>query len=459
MIKSLRIQNFKCWKDTGEFRLAPITGFFGTNSSGKSSILQFLLMLKQTVESSNRSQVLNLGDEKSYTQLGTFGDIVFCGAEIHEETLRWDLSWRPIFHTIPWPGIRVLFTRDEDVLFELDKMSFEAAVGQILVNGLPYTAVEHFRYYFTKMGSETQSEVGVKRVTEFGYEVTSIDFPLTPNQHVADNPLPLKCYGFQPQARDRFVNGWALPVFEALFQEVFTSTEYLGPLRAEPKSAYVWAGTNASGVGKGGEYAVEALLASRKDGITVEARVATWLRDLGLVDSLSIDELVPGSGHFRVLVKTTAESAPVPITKVGFGISQVLPVLVLCSLAMNKENEISILILEQPELHLHPKAQMELADVLVEVANSGKVQIILESHSEHLLMRLQRRIAEKAIEKDDVALYFCTKPGDEAHLKELELNNFGYITNWPQDFFGDQLRERTEMMEAALERERQGEAA
>src|SRR5712692_7592573 len=78
MITRLKAQNFKSWKDTGELRFAPLTGLFGTNSSGKTSILQVLLMLKQTVESSDPNRVLNLGgDEKSAVDLGTFVDVIF----------------------------------------------------------------------------------------------------------------------------------------------------------------------------------------------------------------------------------------------------------------------------------------------------------------------------------------------------------------------------------------------
>jgi predicted ATPase len=72
MINRLRVQGFKPWKDTGDLRIAPITGLFGTNSSGKTAILQMLLMLKQTVESTDRSRVLYLGDERTYVDLGTF---------------------------------------------------------------------------------------------------------------------------------------------------------------------------------------------------------------------------------------------------------------------------------------------------------------------------------------------------------------------------------------------------
>src|SRR5579863_4841737 len=81
MITNLRAQNFKSWKDTGDLRLAPLTGLFGTNSSGKSSILQVLLMMKQTAEHRDPKRVLKLGedypgDERLYVDLRSFGDLI-----------------------------------------------------------------------------------------------------------------------------------------------------------------------------------------------------------------------------------------------------------------------------------------------------------------------------------------------------------------------------------------------
>ena len=113
------------------------------------------------------------------------------------------------------------------------------------------------------------------------------------------------------------------------------------------------------------------------------------------------------------------------------------------------------MILEQPEIHLHPAAQAGLADVFVDAWKRRKVQVIVESHSEHLLRRLQRRIAEEEIPQEDVGLFFCS-PGDEASkLEELQVDQFGNIANWPKDFFGDQFGEIASMSEAALKR-RQG---
>src|ERR1700723_1333118 len=93
MITNLRARNFKSWKDTGDLRLAPLTGLFGTNSSGKSRILQVLFMMKQTAESSDPNRPLILGgDPQPYVDLGTFVDLIYR----HEpaRTLALSLTWR-----------------------------------------------------------------------------------------------------------------------------------------------------------------------------------------------------------------------------------------------------------------------------------------------------------------------------------------------------------------------------
>ncbi len=94
MFSKLQFQNFKSWKDTGDITIAPITGFFGTNSSGKTAILQFLLMLKQTVESSDRQRILHMGgDNQSYVDLGTSYDLIH--QHILPGTISFSLTWHP----------------------------------------------------------------------------------------------------------------------------------------------------------------------------------------------------------------------------------------------------------------------------------------------------------------------------------------------------------------------------
>ena len=81
MLRELQIQNFKAWADSGKIRFAPLTIFCGNNSSGKSSISQFLLMLKQTVESYDRQRVIHFGDKESIIDLGSYKDIIYRGQQ------------------------------------------------------------------------------------------------------------------------------------------------------------------------------------------------------------------------------------------------------------------------------------------------------------------------------------------------------------------------------------------
>ena len=97
----------------------------------------------------------------------------------------------------------------------------------------------------------------------------------------------------------------------------------------------------------------------------------------------------------------------------------------------------STVILEQPEIHLHPLAQAGLADLIIQAATSRKVQVLIESHSEHLLLRLQRRVAEGGVSADDVKLYFCEAPHGVSKLMPLEMDPLGNIRNWPDNFMGD----------------------
>ncbi|MCI0442905.1 DUF3696 domain-containing protein, partial [bacterium] len=149
----------------------------------------------------------------------------------------------------------------------------------------------------------------------------------------------------------------------------------------------------------------------------------------------------------------TLNSPEVLITDVGFGVSQILPAIVLCYSA--PEN--SIIILEQPEIHLHPAVQAGLADVFIDAVKTRNVQIIFESHSEHLLRRLQLRIAQEKINPKMTAMYFCEADVDQSRLMPLNVDLFGNISNWPKNFFGDQFGEIAEMTKAALERKRKAQ--
>ena len=181
---------------------------------------------------------------------------------------------------------------------------------------------------------------------------------------------------------------------------------------------------------------------------------STWLKDLGLISSFEVQPITPGGQLFQVWVRRSPKAARVLITDVGFGVSQILPVIALCYYAPKG----STLILEQPEIHLHPAVQSGLVDVIIDAIHKRGIQIILESHSEHLLRRLQRRMAEEKLSPQDAALYFCSSERGESRITPLELDNFGNISNWPDNFFGDEFGELAAAQEAIINRKLNGAA-
>ena len=183
--------------------------------------------------------------------------------------------------------------------------------------------------------------------------------------------------------------------------------------------------------------------------------IAYWLNELGMIDAFRIEEISPGTNLYRAMIKTTPRAVPTPLTDVGFGVSQVLPVLVL----LYYVPEGSTVLMEQPEIHLHPAVQSGLADVMLNVAKVRDLQIVVESHSEHLMRRLQRRVAEGKESPEDVKLYFVKSKEGIAYAEDLRLNEWGEIENWPPSFFGDELGEVSAIAEASLTRKMERQSA
>ena len=459
MITQILAKNFKSWADTGSVRLAPITGLFGSNSSGKTSLIQLFLMLKQTADSPDRSQVLNLGDDRNLVELGTFQELVY--AHDLERSITIDLDWKlPEKMTVEDPK------QKDAVLFDANSIGFSTQVGW--TNGasskdIGRLSVQEMKYRFA--GAECgMKHIGGKR-NDFDLVDTHSTFNFTRVQgRPWKLPPPSKFYGFPDQVRAYYQNAGFLSDLELQFEQLFSRVFYLGPLREYPKRQYQWAGAQPADMGRRGERVVEALLASRESGAafsrgkgrkrqTLEERVAWWLKELGLISSFEVRPITDGGKLFQVWVRRQPKAPEVLITDVGFGVSQILPVITLCYYAP----EGSTIILEQPEIHLHPRVQAGLADVFVEVVKQRKVQIILESHSEHLLRRLQVRIAQEKISKNDTALYLCSTDKGESELLEFKLDIFGNILNWPKDFFGDEMAEIADMQRAIIERKHRGE--
>jgi predicted ATPase len=461
MFTALHLKNFKSWRDTGPIRLAPITALFGPNSSGKSSLLQSLLLLRQTTESADRSRVLDLGGPNSLVDLGTYDDIIFRhnpGSPLYIE-VEWTES-----ESVQVVDLLQQARKKQSTLISSTNLGLEVTIDL----DRKTAPVQQVAY---RLGG---TRFWMTRHPDQRYELGSDDYNFVRTQGRAwQLPPPTRFYGFPDQVRLYYQNAEFLADLELKFEQACGRIRYLGPLREDPKRQYIFAGGAPSDVGRRGELAVDALIATQTDGrkisrgwqastrrrrlkaIPIEQLVAEWLKELGLIHSFELQPLDDRRTLYRVQVRRTERSVPVLLTDVGFGISQVLPVLVLLAYS----NRGDTVILEQPEIHLHPAVQSGLADIIIETAQMRGIQVIVESHSEHLLTRLQRRIAEKdlprgiTIRPDDVSMYFCQQVDDESRIAELEIDAFGNITNWPRDFFGNPLEDSVAMVEAAARRD------
>lgn len=428
------MKNFKSWKDSGKVELVPLTGFFGTNSSGKSSLLQMLLLLKQTAEHSSPEKVIFFGDEDSLVNLGDFREVIHnhdpdvllaleFGSKLRNSlpirTLQSDIHSRSGYSYQP---------------LDIGHFTFDTAIRE----NFGSLFVKHFSY---TIGSEPIQKITCKDDCLYYGDMNWGDASVINIYSASDTASA------QP-----------LRQFSSAFEELFSHVYYLGPTRVHPQRLYHWERTHPKEIDLWGNKAVDALLSARVRQLTtahngervpIEGRISKWLQKMELAHSFSLVPKGPlEDNNYEIRIRKTQNSAEVTLADLGHGVSDLFPLLVHCCYVP----EGSTLILEQPGIHLHPMAQAQLADLFLEVITERNLQILVESHSEYLLTRLQRRVAEKRIGQDDVAPYFCRNINGISTIERLEVTESGDIKNWPENFFGDVMGDMFAMTDKQVER-------
>ncbi len=215
---------------------------------------------------------------------------------------------------------------------------------------------------------------------------------------------------------------------------------YISPLRAFPKRYYFLDESNVSSSldSIDGDNLTE-VLKKEKD---VSSKVNKWLNKFDL--SVSIEDVKEVIHRLKI----KQNGLNLDITDVGFGISQVLPIIIQGFLS--KKN--SLTIIEQPEIHLHPMMQAELADLFIDVVNTQEKNndkvLLIETHSEAILKRLRRRIAEGKIKNSDVAIYFIkgrTNKNSSSTIERLPISETGAF-DWPKEFYSTDYEDTTEFL-------------
>jgi len=445
MWTELQIKNFKGFADTGLLKLKPINVLIGPNSSGKSSILKAFLLLKQTVESSDFSS--HLVTNGNYLDLGGFREIVH--KEKLDSEIEFYLSWDPFY----FPKLKKQLPNVHPFLapqmsFSGLKMSFiRKTDGQIVLKNLDFK-------------SENDSIISLKRSPKGGYSVI-IETPFAKKMlkfSASRLYIPSKFYFFSSEflgdvyKKDSIVFHF-LKELPGLIERLSYNNYYLGPLRDYPKRSYTLTGeTTPRDVGSKGEDTIK-LLVLEKDKKNLLELLSYWLDKLKVAESAIIKSK---GADYQLLIKDMKSEFSINISDTGFGASQIIPVIIE---SIYSPRFASILI-EQPEIHLNPLVQSNLADLFIDIAKSKdyKKQFIIETHSEHIINRIRRRIAEgKTISgdnftTDDVNIFYCYKENGECKIRNLTINDLGQIEDWPEGFFEEEYRDMNAQMDAIFKK-------
>ena len=245
---------------------------------------------------------------------------------------------------------------------------------------------------------------------------------------------------------------WASYVIHHFFGR---EVKYLGPLRKAPQVLYDPRLRDLD-LGLSGEYTAAILHANSEhqvvpiseqesDRVSLQSEVNLWLNRFGLASEARLAD----RGRLGIGLKITLISSEqtVDLTSVGVGVSQILPVIVLCLLTDPGE----LVILEQPELHLHPALQQQLGDFLLDCANSGR-QVLVETHSEHLVNRVRRRVADlSGADEGMVGLLFAEQRDGVTDFRQSVINPYGGTeAEWPEGFFDVSAREAQALVATSL---------
>lgn len=378
-------------------------------------------MLKQTVEATDAGIHLHLGAGLADgIDLGAFGDVV----NRHDENLELGV------------GLDIV---EEGVSVDV---RFRQVAGRPVIESLTY-----------RMRAEKAEVVRTAKA----YQLSSPRFRLPNWDGAKDVHEPKKAYEpgrgveFSEEALADLGPTLGPQVRKAMvtLKDAFKTFHYLGPLRPQPAREVTWMQQDPTTLGPTGSATVQALIGSstRRESSALLADVSKWLRRLDLADGIELRRL---GSSLLYQVEVIRGSSRSNLVDVGYGVSQVLPVIVL----LHFVPEGSVILCEDPEAHLHPMAQAGLADLFVDLAQKRRLQILLETHSEHLFRRLQYLIAARTTRSEDCALYYVERDEPSAKLTVLESDEFGRVKNWPRHLFGDAMGETERQVRRIVERQK-----
>jgi predicted ATPase len=485
-IKYISLDNFRVFKDKAKLEICPITYLIGPNSSGKSSILKALLLLKNN--SSNDLQVLdftgmkhNLGSfENSRNVNNNANEKIIFGLEANisnQNFLRGSFfkesitTKRGVYNILKeinakenvdvnieltytqndrsgkLQKIEIYLKNDEDSFLKLDIGNIESSYHTLLFDYPKISKNKTLKNIF--INEVLRSKHKFKKPTKrLSYKIeTSFSLQENSDKQFYDEPILVfsKLY-------ENFINEYAdlkiekevhrfllkQPLARILkdFSSIIENTEYIEAVRANTKRLY----TNDSQ----GTSFNDLILNFRSREINKESInfINFWLVKFDIADSIEFNN-VEGVATTIYLIK---DGNKIALADLGYGITQFLPILMKVAMEEpikpSKEFNIvkKLILLEEPETNLHPKLQSLIADFLLDSTEKFEVRFIIETHSEYLIRKTQLLVAEKKLNTSDTIVYYFNSSQNETSDKVTKINikNNGTLSHQFGDGFYDE---------------------
>ena len=464
MLRSITLSNYKSFKHETTIDVKSLTLLCGVNSSGKSSIMKSLLMLKQSFQNHNNRGEITYNDK--YVNNGDFNSIAFNTSEpvvlsddflIMSDSFRDRDIYKELYRTLTGDNVKTQqLMRKNAYRNNPFEISFTIEIKNKRIN--KYSIV--ITYPLLSCPIIVTMNRDKERESIFYVNIKNLVINNTSYSSINNETINTVCYFEGISVTNMYANdppknvdiqpilSFIISLLKSISTQYQYSIEHIAPLRNSPSRLYI-ANSSYSTVGISGENAIQLLnemenesalnfLAPQSDILEfnkskhpIKAIVESWLNyiEMGNYD-IKIDEEI-----IRMYIGKQS------IADVGFGVSQILPIIVEGAIMKQYQT----LLLEQPEIHLHPKAQMKIADYLLSLAVCKK-NVIVETHSDHIINRIVRRCLENPELIDMISILFLSKDKDGiTRIEPIHIDEHLGIDRAPLDFF-DQYAAETDMI-------------
>jgi predicted ATPase len=422
-ITKISVRGYKSIKDECTIDIYPLTILAGANSSGKSSIIQPLLLMKQTLEAPYDPGALLLnGPNVRFTSVDQLltklpkkdkNDSFSVELETNGNYILKNTFKKDIKKSIDL--ISMSYQRDNRVRTITPKMTPEE------IKTVTAIADSDFHTMMSEEGNNNESPNWVTNRNRCFFEMV--------------------LYSGSNEARQR-MNGIT---FASGASNYLRKIIHVPGLRGNLERTYKVTAIGDEFSGAFENYVASLIASWQDEDIPKLQQLSESLKALGLTEKIDIKKVDGTQVEVRVGHRRKNKTEMVSIADVGFGVSQTLPVIVALIVA----NPQQLVYIEQPEIHLHPRAQAALADIIVEAVNRG-VRVTLETHSDLFLRRIQSLVAEDVLAHDKVKLHWFSKDENGfTQVSTADLDTDGSFGDWPEDFGDVDLQEESRYLDAA----------